>query len=71
MFLGHDLAWWSFVLTIVGLILMFPAAIVANILTPKLQNWWAQRSLSSLKKRIDTIDKQLNDCEGKYAQSPN
>jgi hypothetical protein len=66
MLLGHDLGWWSFALTIFGLILMFPAAIIANIVTTKLQNWWAQRSLSSLKRRIDKIEAQLSTYESKY-----
>ena len=66
MWLGHDLAWWSFLLAIIGLILMFPTGIAVNIVTPKLQNWWAERSQSALKKRIDTIEQQLKDYESKY-----
>jgi hypothetical protein len=59
----HDLAWWGVFLAVVGLILMFPVAVLANILTPKLKNWWAERSEASTKKRIEKLEQQLADCE--------
>jgi hypothetical protein len=64
----HDLAWWGVFLTVAGLILMLPVAIVANILTPKLKNWWAERSITSTQKRIEALEKHLADCLSKYGQ---
>ena len=34
-------------------ILTIPLSIVANLLTPKLKDWWASRSINSLKVRIE------------------
>jgi hypothetical protein len=66
MWLGHDLAWWGIVIASGSLILMFPVAIVANIVTPKLQNWWAQRSTSTLRARIEKLDMELADYVKNY-----
>ena len=46
-----------------ALVLMFPANIVANLVTPKLKNWWAKRSVASTRERIETLKKQLADYE--------
>jgi hypothetical protein len=63
MWLGHDLAWWSFVLAVMALVLMVPANLFANFLTPKLKDWWAERSKASLQKRIKNIEDQLTESE--------
>lgn len=63
MFLHHDLAWWGFALGVLALILMIPAAIFANAITPKIQNWWASRSRASLLKRIDSLAGRLRKWE--------
>ena len=67
---GQNLAWWGVVLALTSLILMFPAAIFANIITPKLQNWWAQRSAASLQRRIEKLEKELADWEKNYDLLP-
>jgi hypothetical protein len=59
----HDLAWWGFVLGVLALLLMLPASIFANILTPKLKNWWAERSVAATRKRIEKLEKELALCE--------
>jgi hypothetical protein len=66
MWMQHDLAWWGAVLSVLALILMLPVAILANLLTPKLRNWWSERSIASLKKRIENLEKQLADYEQNY-----
>lgn len=63
MILGHDLAWWGFALAVLGLVLMIPASMLANMLTPKLMNWWAQRSEASLRKRIKMLEDKLAEFE--------
>jgi phosphate/sulfate permease len=63
----HDLAWWGTFLAVVALVLMLPVSIAANILTPILKNWWAERSDASTQKRIESIEKQLADYE-QYAE---
>lgn len=63
MSLHHDLAWWGVTLSIVALVLMVPAAILANVVTPKIQNWWASRSRASLVKRIDKLERRRDGWE--------
>jgi hypothetical protein len=63
MWLHHDASWWALVLAILALILMYPVSLLANLTTPVLKNWWAERSVASLKKRITNLEKQLVDYE--------
>jgi hypothetical protein len=69
MWMGHDLAWWGFVVAVAsllvavaGVLLTFPIA----ILTPMLQNWWAERSLAPLGARLLKLEAQLADLEANY-----
>src|SRR6266550_4235035 len=68
MWMHHDLAWWGVFLAVVALIAMLPVSILANILTPKLKNWWAERSEASTRKRIETLEKILADYEQNYKE---
>ncbi|MGD0511430.1 MAG: hypothetical protein ABSA33_06345, partial [Candidatus Micrarchaeaceae archaeon] len=45
-----------------------PLSIIANVLTPKLLNWWAVRSMISTQKRITTLEKQLLNYEKSYKE---
>ena len=63
MWLGHDLSWWSFVVSVSALVLCIPLTVFGNILTPKLLNWWAERSIFSTRNRITALEKQLSDYE--------
>jgi|SRR5580692_1391914 hypothetical protein len=62
MWMHHDSAWW---LGIIALVLMIPANLLANFLTPVLKNWWATRSIkiTSLKKRIEKLETSLSKIE--------
>ena len=55
----HDLGWWGFVLSVIALILLVPLNLLSNILTPKIQNWWAERSLANTRRRIQRIEEDL------------
>ena len=46
-------------LFLLGLILSIPAAIVANILTPKVRSWYASRSLNNRQRKIERIQNEL------------
>jgi hypothetical protein len=59
----HDLGWWGVVLSIVALVLMIPASMVANLLTPLFVNWLVSWSRSSLESRIAKLEKQLAELE--------
>jgi hypothetical protein len=48
----HDLSWG----VLIGLAATIPLSIVANILTPKVVNWWADRSEANTRKRIEQIE---------------
>lgn len=66
MWLGHDLGWWGFVFGITALVLALPLGITGNLMTPMLKNWWATRSQSSLQKRIDKLQRELEGYEGRF-----
>ena len=63
MWLGHDSSWWAIVLAIAALVLMIPASVVSNILTPLLLNWLATWSSASLEKRIAKLENHLAELE--------
>jgi hypothetical protein len=66
MWMGHDGTWWSLMMGALALALMLPVAVLANILTPKLQDWWAQRSMVSLSNRIQKLEAELADFKENY-----
>ena len=70
MWLGHDLTWWGAMLGLVALLLMLPANLVANFLTPVLKDWWATRSIASLKRRINKMENTLVQVEAIPPFSP-
>jgi hypothetical protein len=57
--MDHDAGWWSLLVAIVALLLTIPASVGANLLTPVLKNWWAARSIVSLRKRIKSLESEL------------
>jgi hypothetical protein len=59
----HDLGWWGVVLAIIGLVVMIPASMVANFLTPTFVNWLLSRSKKSLDKRIIKLEQRLAELE--------
>jgi predicted PurR-regulated permease PerM len=68
MWLRHDFGWWGFVFGLTALILAVPLAITANLLTPPLRNWWAERSVESTRSRLIKLETQLTEYETKFAQ---
>jgi MFS family permease len=46
-------------LFLLGLLLSLPASILANIYTPKIQNWLAERSIMRSAKRIDALREEI------------
>jgi hypothetical protein len=46
-------------LFLLGLALAIPLSIIANLLTPRIQQWWASTSRSRKLKRIDAIKEEL------------
>jgi hypothetical protein len=60
MWLGHDSTWW---LAVIALVSMLPANLLANFLTPRIQNWWAGRSRASLVRRISELEKIVRDAK--------
>jgi hypothetical protein len=63
MWLHHDSSWWALVLAILALVLMLPLNLFANLVTPILKSWWAERSAAATRKRIAALEKQLSDYE--------
>ena len=58
-----DAGTWGLILGIAAIFLTIPLSMIGNILTPKLLNWWARRSLASLRRRIAGLKKQLMQME--------
>lgn len=52
--------WWALVLAIAFFFLSFPVSLAANILTPHIRNWWAERSARSLRVRIEALRARLS-----------
>jgi hypothetical protein len=50
-----DFGWWGFVVSIVTILLAVPLSMLANLLTPKVQSWWALTSKKRLARRIRWI----------------
>lgn len=46
---------YSGILSVIGLILTIPLSVLANLLTPKIKNWNALRSVKFLEKRINEL----------------
>jgi hypothetical protein len=67
MWLGHDLAWWAFVLSVLTLILTVPLGVVAIVLAPVIQQWWAERSIAGREARLGSLKKRLAYLQTKYA----
>jgi O-antigen/teichoic acid export membrane protein len=63
MWLRHDASWWALVLAIAALVLMVPANVVSNVLTPLLLNWFATWSNAALERRIAKLENQLAELE--------
>jgi hypothetical protein len=63
MWLGHTTSWWGLALAIAALVIMIPANVVSNVLTPLLLNWFATWSSAALEKRIAKLEKQLAELE--------
>jgi hypothetical protein len=61
-----DLGWWGFVISIIALLSAYPLSLLANLTSPALKNWWAERSVASTRKRIDQLERQL----AEYMQYP-
>src|SRR6267142_6869181 len=50
---------WTIGLWIAALVLALPISMLANIFTPKVSNWWSERSIASLKLRIAKLESNL------------
>ncbi len=57
--LPKDLGTWGVIIGIIALVLAYPLSLLANITSPRLQNWWAARSRRSLAARIKVLESQL------------
>jgi hypothetical protein len=61
--LPKDKAAWGIVLAIAAIVLAFPLSLLANLLTPKIRNWLAQRSAAGLRQRIAELEQELKMME--------
>jgi hypothetical protein len=56
---AYDRTTWGLIISICALVLAFPLSLLANLLTPKIKNWWAERSEASMRKRIIKLEEEL------------
>jgi hypothetical protein len=61
----RDLGWWAFWISILALGSSFPLNVLANLFTPRFQNWLAGWSRASLQKRIAKLEIQLTEIEAR------
>lgn len=59
--LPKDIGTWVFF--IITLVAGYSLSVIANISTPRFQNWWAKRSRRSLEKRIKVLEAKLAKTE--------
>jgi len=57
--LPKEKATWGIILAIAAIILAFPLSLLANLITPKIRDWWAQRSVAALRARIAMLEQEL------------
>jgi hypothetical protein len=57
--LAKDPGWWGFWISILALLGAYPLSLLANLTSPRIQNWWAARSRASLEKRIAQLEAAL------------
>lgn len=55
---------WGLAIGIAAIVLTIPLSMIGNMLTPRFLNWWAERSISSMRKRIAKLEKELGVLEG-------
>lgn len=63
MHLPKDAGTWALIISILGLLLIFPIGLLVNIATPIVQDWWAARSIHALKIRIEMLTRELSELE--------
>jgi hypothetical protein len=51
------------IVSLVALLLAFPLSLLANLATPKIRNWWAERSKTALENRIRKLEAELRKLE--------
>jgi hypothetical protein len=61
----HDPGWLGVVL---GVLAGYFLSVLANLTSPSLKNWWAERSKKSTKKRIEKLEAQLAELTEKYPE---
>ncbi|MBI2815924.1 MAG: hypothetical protein HYX72_03190 [Acidobacteria bacterium] len=54
---------YAAVLGVLAFILAIPMAVAANLLTPKVQRWWASSSRSRALKRLSRLEKQISELQ--------
>jgi len=57
--LPKDKATWGIILAVAAILISIPLNLVGNLLTPKVRNWWAERSATALKQRIAELQNKL------------
>ncbi len=60
---AYDRTTWGLILSVAALIGAFPLSLLANLATPGIRNWWAERSISSLGRRIVALERELEEIE--------
>jgi hypothetical protein len=56
----------SLMIGVLALLLAVPLAVIANLLTPKVQRWYATTSRAAMRARIAEIDEKLKQLEGEW-----
>jgi hypothetical protein len=60
----------GFLIGVLALVLAVPLSIAANLLTPRIQNWWSRRSQRALKSRIAQLQETLKKSESAWTFTP-
>lgn len=55
----RNLGEWGFWIGILAILLAYPLALLANVTSPRIENWWAARSAKALRERISHLERRL------------
>lgn len=53
---------WAAILVVVGVVWTIAQGIAGNLLTRRIENWWARRSKRAVERRIQQLEAELAEC---------
>jgi hypothetical protein len=65
-----DFRWIGLMIGVAALVLAIPLAVIANLITPRVRDWWSTTSRTRLTRRISKIENTLHQSEHEWMFTP-